>query len=212
MKFCFISDTHNQHGVLQLPEADVLVHAGDLSIDGSLEECIAAVGWLNAQPHKHVVMIAGNHDFAFEKPNKKALIDLGRIHYLENSEVEIEGVRFWGSPVTPWFYDWAFNVHRGEPIKKFWDKIPDHTDVLITHGPPYSVLDQSRPNRSDHLGCEGLLAMVTALKPSIHVFGHIHGSSGVAERDWAWTKFINASVVDEAYQVVNQPYVTELET
>ncbi len=187
-----------------MTDADILVHSGDLSLGGTPEECIAAVGWLNAQKHKHVILIAGNHDFAFER---KYPIDLGRIHYLENTGIELDGIVFYGSPVQPWFCDWAFNVHRGAAIKQYWDKIPLDTDILVTHGPPWGKLDQSMPDRSDHLGCEELEKRVREVNPSIHVFGHIHGSYGV--NDTKHTKFINASVVNEAYQLVNQPIVID---
>jgi Icc-related predicted phosphoesterase len=153
-------------------------------------------------------MIAGNHDFSFEKQIIKDSFDYGRVIYLEDSGTEIEGLKIYGSPVQPWFCDWAFNVHRGAAIKKYWDKIPEGLDILITHGPPNIILDQSILGRSDHLGCEDLLANLAITKPKIHVFGHIHGSYG--RWDSANTKYINASVVNEAYQVVNEPQVIEL--
>lgn len=209
MKLCLISDTHDQHDKVVLPEADILIHAGDLTLAGEPAACRSALQWLNAQPHKHVVVIAGNHDFAFESPHKGLLLEGLRIVYLENSGVELEGLKIWGSPVQPWFHDWAFNVQRGAAIRQYWDEIPAGLDVLITHGPPYGVLDQARPDRSDHLGCEELDIAVKCRPPILHVFGHIHGSFG--EHIGVDTVFVNASQVNEAYQIVNTPITHDMD-
>jgi Icc-related predicted phosphoesterase len=208
MRLVLISDTHDMHDLVEVPDGDVLVHAGDLTMAGDVHSCQKALTWLNNQPHKHVVLTAGNHDFAFEREWAKRQLDLGRITYLENNGTAIDGVTFWGSPVQPWFMSWAFNVHRGAPIKEFWDKIPNSVDVLITHGPPWGILDQARRDRSEHLGCEELIKRVEYVNPLIHVFGHIHGSAGIEHR--GKTQFINASVVDEAYKMSNEPIVVEI--
>jgi len=207
MKLCLISDTQNQHEQVKMPYADILIHAGDLTMSGTVEECRHALRWLNSQPYEHIVMVAGNHDFAFEHPDRKKLIleGMNRIHYLENEGTTISGLKIWGSPVTPWFCDWAFNVNRGSAIKKIWDTIPENTDVLITHGPPMGILDQSVSGKTDHLGCEELAERIeTVVLPKIHVFGHIHGGYGSKGR------YHNASVVNEAYQVSNSPIVVEI--
>lgn len=208
MKIVLISDTHTFHDQITIPECDVLVHAGDLGLRGSVDEIQPALDWLNKQPAKHIVFVAGNHDFAFEQ---KKHFNLGRLIYLENSSANIAGVNFWGSPITPWFFDWAFNVQRGAAIKKYWDGIPDAglVDVLITHGPPMGILDQAAPHKgSDHVGCEDLAKQVTISQPLTHVFGHIHG--GYGSRKVGETTYYNASVVNEAYKVVNAPWVVEL--
>lgn len=205
MKLVLISDTHDLQHKVSIPDGDVFVHAGDLTMIGDVESTQKAIDWLDGQPHEHVVFIAGNHDYAFERGSR---LDLKRLAYLENSSVTIHGVKFYGSPVQPWFMSWAFNVHRGKPIKQFWDKIPEDTDVLITHGPPWGVLDQSIPGKTDHLGCEELAKRMDAIKPKVHVWGHIHGSHGkVSLGDCS---SYNASVVNEAYKVVNEPFVVEI--
>jgi len=173
--------------------------------------------WMKDQPARHKVCIAGNHDLLFESSRELALSCLTEPIYLQDSGVIIDGVRFWGSPVQPEFCEWAFNVQRGAAIKHYWDLIPDGTDILITHGPPFGILDQAN-RRGEHLGCEELLKAVEAKKPKIHVFGHIHGGYGV----WLHEKgvvangsigkaegtiFINASFVDESYQAKNKPIV-----
>jgi Icc-related predicted phosphoesterase len=210
-RLVLISDTHDLHNQLSVPEGDILVHAGDLTMAGDVYNTQKALNWLNEQPHEHVVFVAGNHDFAFERAYTKERLDFGRLVYLENSGEQIGGINFYGSPVQPWFMDWAFNVHRGLPIRQYWNRIPDGVDVLITHGPPYGILDQATPGKSDHLGCEELrdrMASWDISEPKVHVFGHIHGSHGREIR--GATTFVNASAVNEAYKVVNQPIVVEI--
>lgn len=209
MKLVMLSDTHTMHDKVIVPDGDVLVHAGDMALDGRLSEVQDTLNWLNNQPHQYVVAIAGNHDFALERPRHRKDIDFGRVIYLENSSANIEGINFWGSPVTPWFHDWAFNVRRGLHIRKVWDEVPDAglVDVLITHGPPYGTLDQSSRG-GYHLGCEELAERIKISVPLVHVFGHIHGGYGTLDN--GTTRYFNASVVNEAYQVVNPPQEVEL--
>jgi Icc-related predicted phosphoesterase len=179
---------------------------------GTRSEVEQAVLWLNKQPCEHIVVVSGNHDFALEakKPDWWSTFDWGRVQYLENSSTMIDGRLFYGSPVTPWFFDWAFNVHRGPAIAVYWDRIPNDTDILVTHGPPFGYLDQSHPGgddsmvATDHLGCDDLLERIAELDISLHVFGHIHGGYGI-NTDNANTTFVNASQVNEAYKVVNKP-------
>lgn len=209
MKLVLISDTHNLHDQVELPKGDVLIHAGDMGLEGGVGEVQKCLDWLNKQPHEHIIAIAGNHDWAFQR-NKEEL-DLGRIKYLENSSVNIEGKNFYGSPVQPEFCDWAFNVARGPAIKKYWDMIPDagQVDVLVTHGPPKGILDwQHLKWGNQHLGCEDLMNQVLISKPFIHVFGHIHGGYGIKE--FNETQFFNASQVNEVYKITNKPWVVEI--
>lgn len=208
MKLTLIADTHEFHNKVVIPPTDVLVHAGDLTFRGEYTPLYVAIAWLKAQPAKHRILIGGNHDWLFEKNPESArslLADSG-IHYLEDSSVVIAGVKFWGSPYTPRFMDWAFNCDRAD-ISKHWDKIPDDTDVLITHGPPSGILDQAQPKvASEHLGCYDLRQALERVRPKIHVFGHIHGGYGYRYHEKLGTHFFNASVVNEAYRVVNKPF------
>lgn len=165
--------------------------------------------WFRVQPARHRVLIAGNHDWLFEKAPAHAKECVGEgITYLEDSGATIDGLKFWGSPVQPWFLDWAFNRQRGADIRRHWDKIPLDTDVLVTHGPPEGVLDQSWPGQSDHLGCEELCDAVQRVQPLLHVFGHIHGSGGRIQFDTV--RSVNASVLDEGYRVAHEPVIIEL--
>lgn len=225
MRLVLISDTHGMHhelskeNQLTLPEGDVLVHAGDLTLTGSIHEAREAMTWLRAQHCKfqHIVFIAGDHDFIFESFPQLSLASTVSgsktiLHYLQNSSIVIEGVKFWGSPVTPRFMDWAFMAERGPAIAKVWALIPEDVDVLITHGPPRQILDQADPRHvSPFLGCADLLNRflnIPRIHPKIHVFGHIHGGYGHTQSNG--TGFYNASVVNEAYQVANKPFVVDI--
>ena len=210
-KIVFISDTHEQHEKVKVPPCDILLHAGDLTYRGKEEKVDQALRWLNKQDAKHVVVIAGNHDWLFQtEPEvaKELLAAFPKIHYLENNGVTLEGLKFWGSPWTPAFCNWAFNADPAD-IFKHWDLIPSGLDVLVTHGPPKGILDRAAPQLvppTPELGCYDLKIAVIQTKPKIHVFGHIHGGANLQQRLYKdGTEFINASVVDEAYKVVRNP-------
>lgn len=209
-RLVLLSDTHGLHYKVDVPDGDILVFAGDMCNKGAFHEAEQALYWLNNQPHKHVVAIAGNHDWAFEKPHLQRLLDFGRVEYLEDSAATVEGLKFYGSPQTPEFMGWAFNVARGAAIKTYWDMIPEDTDVLVTHGPPRGILDQSAPLfHSELLGCDDLFEAVDRINPKLHVFGHIHGGYGQIQFGKG-TKFFNASICDEAYRPVNRPIVVDI--
>lgn len=216
MKIICISDTHNLHASMShpVPEGDVLVHAGDMSNKGDLEDILSFADWSKNLPHKHKVIIAGNHDFCFD-PNgriknytplaQKALEDAGWI-YLEDSSCIIEGLKFYGSPWQPTFFDWAFNAERGTEIAKIWEAIPLDTDVLITHGPAAKILDKTYNNA--HVGCEDLLKKIQDLKIRLHVFGHIHEAYGSVKIED--TVYVNACICNLGYSAVNSAIVVEL--
>ncbi len=198
-----ISDTHNRIDAgFEVPAADVLIHAGDFSGSGRLPELDEFAAFIRAQPHPHKIVVAGNHDWCFQRQPEVARARLAGIcTYLEDDGVTIEGVRFWGSPWQPEFHDWAFNLTRGAELRAKWDLIPEGIDVLITHGPPLGHGDMTF--RGVAVGCEELLAVVERLRPRYHIFGHIHEAYGITRNDH--TTFINASTCDFGYQAVNAP-------
>lgn len=203
MKIVFISDTHGKHQELTIPNGDMIIHAGDISSIGKEKEIIEFINWYKSLPHKYKIFIAGNHDFFFEIA-EQGIIDNkipNDIIYLNDSGCSIEGINIWGSPIQPEFLNWAFNRKRGEEIKKHWDLIPENIDVLITHGPPYGILDQTQ--EKEHVGCCDLIEKVLEIKPRIHVFGHIHEDCGIVEKDNI--TFINASVLNHKYVYTNTP-------
>lgn len=205
MKIIAISDTHGRHSQLKLPPGDTIIHAGDMSMNGSQQEIVGFIEWFSKQNFKHKILIAGNHDFYFERMPEEEINKIipAEIVYLNDSGVQINGIKFWGSPITPWFFNWAFNRHRGEAIKKHWDLIPGDTDVLITHGPAHKIVDKT--TKGTYAGCEDLLQEIKVVKPKVHICGHIHEAYGKTEKDG--TVFINASVLNEKYELKNGPVV-----
>ena len=171
MRVVVTADTHDCQP--HLLAGDVLIHAGDLTTDGTVDQVSAAAAWLRAQPHSVKLVVAGNHDRALE--HRRDL--LAGLTYLQDCGVVVGGMRFWGSPWTPPWQNFAFMQEASER-RAAWDKIPKGLDVLITHGPPMDVLD--RTISGVHVGCPLLYTAVQAQMPRFHVFGHIHEGFGRA--------------------------------
>lgn len=207
LKIVAISDTHCRHRSIKLPDGDLLIHAGDVTIHGKEPEVADFLNWFATQPHPHKIFIAGNHDFFFERNNEsiiRSILPAGII-YLNDSGCKIDNLRIWGSPVTPWFYNWAFNKQRGQDILSHWQKVPENTDILIVHGPPYGVLDIVVNEK--HVGCRDLLKTIQQVKPKLVICGHVHESFGTLKR--MGISFINACQLNESYELVNKPVVYE---
>ncbi len=211
MKLVCISDTHSLHRQIpEIPDGDVLIHAGDCLGQGTLENIQEFNEWLGSLPHEHKIVIAGNHDWAFQETPELARAALTNAIYLEDSGVQIRDVRFWGSPWTPTFMDWAFMLDRGDPLYQKWKLIPDNTDVLITHGPPHGIGDEVNLGfKAQNVGCIHLSDRVAQLSPTIHVFGHIHEGYGEYKR--GNTRMVNASTCNARYEPNNPPIVFNLE-
>ena len=157
---------------------------------------------------EHIIVIAGNHDRGFEYHSREKIDSIcTNFTYLQEESYECDGVKFYGAPHTPYFFGWAFNVHRGKPIKKIWDKIPEDTDVLLTHGPPWGILDKNQ--YGEHCGCEELLKRVKELNLNIHCYGHIHENYSMKEIEG--TIYINGSSLNKNYEPVNKPIILEVE-
>ena len=229
-----ISDTHGFHRKVKVPFGDVLIHSGDISNRGEKYQVEDFIDWFVNQPHRYKIFIVGNHDICFDEhhplnvnhlekhlmgenyyPHKRPwltnLLDNlpDNVFYLENSGCEIEGVKFWGSPITPWFGGeyWVFNKHRGHDIKQVWEQIPMGTDVVITHGPVMYKCDYI-PHQQFFAGCEDLERRIQEVKPMLHLSGHIHEGYS-----WAYngsTEFFNGSVLDGNYEMKNDPWEIEL--
>jgi Icc-related predicted phosphoesterase len=178
MRIVAVADTHTFHNDLgPLPAGDVFIHAGDLCRGGRLDDLRIAAAWIRALPHRHKIIIAGNHDWCFLRQPAEAMALLGKgITYLQDAETAIDGVRFWGSPWQPTFLNWAFNLPRGEALANKWALIPAGIDVLITHSPPHGIGDRS--SDAGRAGCADLLAAVRRVRPALHLFGHIHPDGG----------------------------------
>jgi len=228
MKIDCIADLHGYQPKLE--GGDLLIVAGDLTARDKLSEWAVFFSWLSQQYYTKKIIIAGNHDGQLEHgmpKNQKEADELKAVQdflqevdeaekpefeYLCDYGTEFEGLKIWGSPWTPTFFNWHFMKKRGEEIKKQWDLIPDDTDILITHGPAYGILDVSgfsrkRVGGTNHCGCEELRNAVERVKPKLHVFGHIHESYGetVLLFDNTDTRCVNASIMDGDYNPVNKP-------
>ncbi len=206
MRLVLLSDTHARHHKIPVvPDGDILLHAGDLTNHGELPDVEHFNGWLGRLPHRHKVVIAGNHDFCFEHdPSARKLFT--NAYYLQDEMLELEGLKIYGSPWQPRFCDWAFNVDRGPKLAAIWAQIPDDTDVLITHGPPLGQLDVTYDGRA--VGCEDLRDRLRAVRPRLHLFGHIHESYGLARDEH--TIYANASICTLRYKPTNAPLVVDL--
>lgn len=192
VRIVIISDTHGRHRDLTVPEGDILIHAGDFMTSGKqFQEITDFNHWLGGLPHPTKLVVAGNHDCMFETDSYFSRCLLTHANYLENSRYVAHGLKFYGSPYTPEYMNWAFMRDRGDPMARIWKGIPSDVDVLITHGPPYGILDKWE---GKHVGCEALRDEVMARKIPYHCFGHIHADFGI--RYWEERMFINASVLD----------------
>jgi Icc-related predicted phosphoesterase len=216
MRIVCISDTHNFHEQIAVPDGDVLIHSGDATVNGTDIEVIEFLHWFSRLPHKCKIFVAGNHDWLFETDTRHARLLLAdaKITYLQDSSIEIDGLKIYRSPWQPRFFDWAFNLNRGHELAEKWAMIPDDVDVLITHGPPYGILDLvPRKGWDENTGCEELRKRVEKIaalgRLKLHVFGHIHCGYGVHEE--LDVKFVNASTCDEQYNPTQPPIVVDLD-
>ncbi len=215
MKVVCISDTHNCNEQITVPDGDILIHAGDATIRGTEHEVEDFLAWFSQLPHPYKIFVAGNHDWLYETNNRFARILTANfnIKYLQDSFIEIEGLKIYGSPWQPRFFDWAFNLNRGAELAEKWKLIPSDVDILITHGPPNGILDEvERKYWTENTGCEELRKRVEEIAPlgklKLHVFGHIHCGYGQVEE--FGVKFVNASNCDEEYKPTQPPIVIEI--
>lgn len=210
LKIVCFSDTHTLHNKVNLGSGDIALFAGDLMGSGYVEhELISFLDWYNKQDFKYKIMIAGNHDRYIEnKPSlfKELLGYYPNIIYLEDLFVEIEGINIYGTPHQKPFYNWAFNRNEKD-LEELFSKIPEDTDILLSHAPSYGVQDWLKNGfRCGEKTLTKRIESLTNLK--YHIFGHIHEAYGTAEvrisPDFKY-QAINASIVDEEYRLKNKP-------
>ena len=205
-------DTHGYHADIEMPDGDMFIFSGDMMKwnSGEIQQTIKFNEWLGKLPYRHILFVPGNHDKSFERDYNHMKFLLSNAICLNDSMVEVEGLKIWGSPITPTFLDWAFLRERGETIARHWNMIPDDVDILITHGPPYGIMDLCPPWRerpTERAGCKDLLKRVKELKNlKLHVFGHIHEEYGTHEQDGV--TFVNCS--KGYHPVANSPIVVEI--
>jgi len=208
MRLVIISDMHGGYS-FSIPKGDVLIFAGDITRYGSRKEVKYFCDYMKYLPHTYKIVVAGNHDRCFQRHWDRIpeFFDYSAgFTYLEDDQfTTVDGIKFYGSPWQPEFQDWSFNLPRGEALKQKWDMIPEDINVLITHGPPAGILDQSR---GISVGCSDLYDAVRRIKPRYHIFGHIHSAHGVS-CPYGDTTFINASLCDERNKVARVPIVVD---
>lgn len=227
LKVWVISDTHTKHEELIIPnDIDMIIHAGDFTNHRSPvlnhNEAIKFLTWYdNIKGIKYKLLICGNHDTSFESSIiDKYVIKLfyPSITYLFHETITIEGLKIFGSPYTPEFHNWAFNVKRAN-LFKYWEQIEDNTDIIITHTPPMGILDlASRNDESgyEQTGCRSLMKNIERVNPKLHVFGHIHSergikNDGIREISGLQTKFVNAAMLElRSNKKLNNGFIIEI--
>ncbi len=217
-KIVMMSDSHMYHKDVKMPKGDILIHAGDFTMLGNPLEVFHFNEWLGTLDYDYKIVIAGNHDKCVGEDPMFGMKNLTNCIYLQNSGITIEGLKFWGSPMTPAFNGMrsglTFYTNNDREAKRVWAGVPKNLDFLITHGPPYGILDQVQRfdwggmTYIDNVGDKMLKDKVLKTKPKYHVFGHIHEGYGI--ESWENTTFINASVLNESYNCVNKPIVIDI--
>ena len=221
VKIAVISDTHCQHSSIEIPPCDLLIHAGDFSYVGKMVDVMELNQWFGKLKQngivKEIVAVAGNHDFIAQKNPSWTKETFTNCIYLDGETCEVFGLKIFGSPYTPSFGQWAFMKDRGPQIAYYWKQIPDDTEVLITHGAPYGILDEvdrgivsGVEGGREHVGCEELIKRVNQLSNlKLHCFGHLHDNNGQF-RDSLGKLFVNAAICSEEYKPIQPVQVVEL--
>lgn len=194
LRIVHISDTHNKDYDHLIPPGDILIHSGDFTHRGKAEEIEKFRQFINRQPHRYKVVVCGNHEYGLDLIPRAQLLSLfgENVIMLHDSGVTIEGINFWGTSWNnssqAWGVDQAIRADR-------WQLIPSDTDILITHIPPYGILDLAwdLSNTSNevcahcskfhpkynHWGDKALAERVYELKLPLHLFGHVHDEVGI---------------------------------
>ena len=207
MKILAVSDLH---GTLpEIPECDLLILGGDYNPYHRIADQASYMDnvfrpWLESVPAHEIVAVAGNHDFIFQ--NHKHLLPPLRWHYLEDSGIELFGLRIWGTPWTPTFFNWAFMKDDQDLVQHF-EHMPQGLDILVSHGPPMNILDKNRSGYS--CGSRSLFNSILENQPEHIIFGHIHESYGRFYLNGQ--KFYNVSQLDDSYRYRRGPTLIELD-
>lgn len=201
MRVVCLSDTHGLHDEVTVPDGDLLLHSGDVCNHGTKGEFKRFIAWLGELPHPQKVFIAGNHDRVLEKHRRYVRHWVKHGTYLFDQSVVVNGLKIYGSPWQPSYHNWAFNLDRGRHMAAVWEKIPEDTDILLTHTPPAGILD-------DGIGCADLTERLAKLNLRLHLFGHSH--VGYGTKRVGSTTFVNAAICDPDYRPSRSPIILDL--
>lgn len=197
MKIAAFSDCHWLYeDIKKFPKADICIFAGDWSGNGAfIYETVRFINWFSKLPYLYKIAIPGNHDFYCQNNINlcKQLFEVNGINLLIDEEIEVNGLKIYGTPWSPFFNNWAFMLNE-EELKKKFKHIPLNLDILITHTPPKGILD-------NNLGSNALLDEILIKKPKVSIFGHIHNSFGTFKNKN--TKFYNVSICNDEYKIIN---------
>lgn len=204
MRVVCMSCTHQQHWRLEVPDGDVLIHAGDATHFGTATQLSAFGNWMAGLPHAHKVFVPGNHDRLFEKNPALARSLLPGVFVLIDEELRMENLRIYGTPWTKPFMHWSFMTTE-HSLREIYQKIPAGTDILVTHNPPHGLFDLTI--EGGHEGSPALARRVEEVRPRLHVFGHIHEAAGIFVADRI---SVNACVTDETSRLAREPFVIDI--
>lgn len=202
-----MSDSHGNHEDVDIPECDILIHAGDISNFNRAEHYESFFPWFSSRPAKHKLFIGGNHDDILDSEAKQMLLNrFPELTYLEGKLVEINGLRIWGSAIQPRPFQMAFCREHQARVEA-WKRMPKDVDIVVSHCPPYGVLDKNVGGQ--RVGCSVLRDALIAKPPILNLFGHIHEEYGITSKRLGDVDcvFANCSVVDRTRCVVNKPWV-----
>ncbi len=203
-----MSDSHGGHRKVIVPECDILIHAGDITQFNDPFHYDDFFQWFSEQPAKHKLFIGGNHDDILDSQARSIFLNaFPDLIYLNESMVELMGLKIWGSAVQPHAFKrkMAFCRSRVEQMRS-WDAMPAGMDIVVSHCPPQGILDQNVMGQQ--VGCEVLKDTLIKKTPLLNLFGHIHEAYGrttelINERQCV---FANCSVVNRSRTVVNKPW------
>lgn len=206
MKIVALADTHGVFHNIDIPDGDILIVAGDWTSQGGIHACINFARWIDEQPHKYKLYIPGNHEVGFEENSSLEGLILSGTN-INKKLINIEGINIFGFSYTLPFNNWAFSMN--EEFQEYYFKIvaPTNVDILVTHGPPFGILDSEK--YQINLGSKALLDYVKEIQPKLHIFGHIHGGYGINNTAMPNTLFANVSLMDRI-KIVNKPMVFEI--
>jgi calcineurin-like phosphoesterase family protein len=207
-----LSDTHDRQADIKVPDGDILIHCGDLTMAGDQACAREGIAWLASLPHRRKLFVPGNHDLCFEAGGafiRELSEEFPSVETLIDRDADAFGLRVYGSPWTPGpaRFAFAYNPHQPRVPSERWALIPDDTQILITHTPPQGIHDLTASGK--RLGCSALRTRLQGLRAlQLHAFGHVHEAQGTIML--RRVQYVNAAICDERYRPNQAPVVVDL--